>query len=66
MSTTIVVLATGGTIDKAYPRTMQGYAFEIDSPAVSRILEDVVLHPRCKVVVEQVLKKDSTVRLLEM
>lgn len=34
-------MATGGTIDKAYPRTTGGWAFEIGEPAAPRILERV-------------------------
>eukprot|EP00971_Amphidinium_carterae_P217323 4314332-Amphidinium_carterae.1 len=30
------VVATGGTIDKAYPRLVSGWAFEICDPAISR------------------------------
>lgn len=57
----IVILATGGTIDKAYPRTLNGYAFEIVSPpAAVRVLADVSI-PDGLVEVTQVLKKDSTV-----
>lgn len=54
----VAVLATGGTIDKGYPRATGGYAFEIDTPAATRILDAVQLRPA--VHVEQVLKKDST------
>lgn len=34
----ILFIQTGGTIDKDYPKTNSGYAFEIDEPAVSRVL----------------------------
>nr|XP_022329797.1 probable L-asparaginase 2 [Crassostrea virginica] len=34
----ILLIQTGGTIDKDYPRTNLGYAFEITEPAVNRIL----------------------------
>ena len=35
----ILLVQTGGTIDKDYPRKKGGYAFEIDEPAAGRILE---------------------------
>lgn len=54
------MLATGGTIDKGYPRSKLGYAFEIGDPAVSKVLESVAVHPNAHIEVEQVLKKDST------
>ncbi|XP_033733656.1 LOW QUALITY PROTEIN: uncharacterized protein LOC117322821 [Pecten maximus] len=38
MSDKILVLQTGGTIDKCYPKTILGYSFEIGEPAVSRVL----------------------------
>lgn len=61
-TTTVVVLATGGTIDKGYPKSKLGYAFEIgDRPAVQSILNNVTLHPSMvNITVEQVLRKDST------
>lgn len=34
----ILFIQTGGTIDKDYPKTKNGYAFEIAEPAVKRIL----------------------------
>ena len=40
----ITFIQTGGTIDKDYPKTTGGYAFEISEPAVKRIL-DKVTHP---------------------
>jgi L-asparaginase len=54
----ILFIQTGGTIDKAYPKTNHGYAFEIDSPAFTRILE----RARVKASFEQVTlcRKDST------
>ncbi|XP_062502035.1 uncharacterized protein LOC134179158 [Corticium candelabrum] len=36
--TDILIVQTGGTIDKDYPQTKGGYAFEIDEPAAKRIL----------------------------
>ena len=35
----LVVIQTGGTIDKAYPSRLQGYAFEIDEPAARRTID---------------------------
>mmetsp|Transcript_4844 Transcript_4844/g.10115 ORF Transcript_4844/g.10115 Transcript_4844/m.10115 type:complete len:467 (+) Transcript_4844:196-1596(+) len=37
----ITFLQTGGTIDKDYPRSKGGYAFEITDPAVERIVRNV-------------------------
>jgi L-asparaginase len=48
---------TGGTIDKDYPKTTHGYAFEISEPAVKRILEK--LNPSFEYEIRSVLKKDS-------
>jgi L-asparaginase len=31
----------GGTIDKDFPRAVQGYGFEISEPAVARVLKDI-------------------------
>ena len=42
--TEICILTTGGTIDKDYPRSTGGYAFEINEPAVGRILEGYRSH----------------------
>jgi hypothetical protein len=36
----IAFVQTGGTIDKDYPRSTLGYAFEIADPAVERIIAD--------------------------
>ena len=52
----IVIVATGGTIDKDYPKLTGGYAFEICDPAASHILECVPGYLACVV---SVLKKDS-------
>jgi len=48
---------TGGTIDKDYPKTTKGYAFEISEPAVQRILEKI--NPAFEYEVLSALKKDS-------
>jgi len=53
----VVFIQTGGTIDKDYPRTQKGYAFEIGEPAVKRILEKA--HPSFNFEVISLLKKDS-------
>jgi L-asparaginase len=53
----IVFIQAGGTIDKDYPRTRKGYAFEIGEPAVKRILGKV--HPSFDFEVISLLKKDS-------
>ena len=53
----IAVLATGGTIDKDYPRATMGYAFEIDEPAANRVLGDLPLS--VNFTTTSVLKKDS-------
>ena len=53
----IVFLQTGGTIDKDYPKSTRGYAFEISEPAVKRILENV--HPAIEYEILTVLRKDS-------
>jgi len=37
----ISFIQTGGTIDKDYPRSKGGYAFEITDPAVERIIKNV-------------------------
>lgn len=53
----ITFLQTGGTIDKDYPRSLGGYAFEIGPPAAARILER--LNPTFGYAIETVLQKDS-------
>jgi L-asparaginase len=56
----ITFLQTGGTIDKDYPAgdNNHGYAFEITTPAVRRILEK--LDPlECEYEIVECLKKDS-------
>ncbi len=53
----ITFIQTGGTIDKDYPRTTKGYAFEISEPAVKRVLEK--LNPAFEFEIITVLKKDS-------
>lgn len=53
----ILIIQTGGTIDKDYPKTNKGYAFEIDEPAVKRVLENAFTGFEYEVV--SLLKKDS-------
>lgn len=53
----IVFIQAGGTIDKDYPRTQKGYAFEIGEPAVKRILGKI--HPSFELEVISLVKKDS-------
>ena len=53
----LLFLQTGGTIDKDYPRTRGGYAFEISDPAVERILERV--NPSLAYRIDSIAKKDS-------
>lgn len=53
----ITFIQTGGTIDKDYPKTTKGYAFEIAEPAVKRILEKV--NPNFQFDIISILKKDS-------
>ena len=57
--TSLVVIGMGGTIDKEYPRTANGYAFEIDEPAAERVLSGLpFLGLQWRV--ESVCRKDST------
>jgi L-asparaginase len=53
----VVFIQTGGTIDKDYPKTDRGYAFEFGEPAVERILQRV--NPCFDFEVVSVLEKDS-------
>jgi len=53
----ITFIQTGGTIDKDYPKTIGGYAFEISEPAVIRILEK--LNPSFEYEIISVCRKDS-------
>ena len=55
----LLVLATGGTFDKDYPRVHSGYAFEIGEPAAERMLASMpFLGVEWRV--ESVCAKDST------
>ena len=53
----IIFIQTGGTIDKEYPKTTKGYAFEIGEPAVKRILQKV--NPTFEFEITSLLQKDS-------
>lgn len=53
----ITFIQTGGTIDKDYPKSVKGWAFEIGSPAVERILKK--LNPSFEYKVVSLSKKDS-------
>lgn len=53
----ILIIQTGGTIDKDYPQKNKGYAFEIDEPAATRILENA--EPGFQYEINSLLKKDS-------
>ena len=55
----MTVLGMGGTIDKDYPRSQMGYAFEIDEPAAKRVLEGLP-HSGIAFEVVSVCRKDST------
>ena len=55
----VLVLGMGGTIDKDYPRSTMGYAFEIDDPAAERILAEM-RHLNFSWRVESICRKDST------
>ena len=53
----ILFIQTGGTIDKDYPHTTKGWAFEFGEPAVNRILSK--LDPSFDFKVVTALQKDS-------
>ncbi|MGE5329515.1 MAG: asparaginase domain-containing protein [Deltaproteobacteria bacterium] len=53
----ITFIQTGGTIDKDYPKTTKGYAFEITDSAVTRIIEKVNANFEYEIITA--LKKDS-------
>ena len=57
MINSILFIQTGGTIDKDYPRSTGGYAFEITTPAVERMLECIT--PVFSYRVLPLLQKDS-------
>lgn len=53
----IVFIQTGGTIDKDYPHSTKGWAFEFGEPATNRILEK--LNPSFDYEVVTAFQKDS-------
>jgi L-asparaginase len=53
----ITFIQTGGTIDKDYPKTTKGYAFEFGEPATRRILKK--LNPSFKYEILTACQKDS-------
>ncbi len=53
----LVFIQTGGTIDKDYPHTTKGWAFEFGEPATSRILEK--LNPSFEYEILTSCQKDS-------
>eukprot|EP00912_Choanoflagellata_sp_UC4_P002446 UC4_evm3s1546 len=53
----LLILQTGGTIDKVYPKSQMGYNFEICEPAVERIFQRV--RPAFDVEIETICRKDS-------
>lgn len=53
----ITFIQTGGTIDKDYPKTTKGYAFEYGEPATQRILEK--LNPSFEYEILTACQKDS-------
>ncbi len=53
----IIFIQTGGTIDKDYPHTTKGWAFEFGEPATNRILEK--LNPSFDYEVLTAFQKDS-------
>ena len=60
MASGLVIIDTGGTMSKTYPRATLGYAFEMgDEPAATRILRHVSLAREAPRVV-RVCAKDST------
>ncbi len=56
----LTVIGMGGTIDKDYPRSIRGYAFEIDEPAAGRVLSELPHNLRIDHSVVSVCRKDST------
>ncbi|MDA3906761.1 MAG: asparaginase domain-containing protein [Bacteroidales bacterium] len=54
----ITLIQTGGTIDKDYPKSIKGWAFEIGEPAFLRIIEKLPNSKKWEII--PLLKKDST------
>jgi L-asparaginase len=57
MNDKILFIQTGGTIDKDYPHTTKGWAFEFGEPATTRILEK--LNPSFEYEIITSCQKDS-------
>lgn len=55
----ILFIQMGGTIDKTYPRTKNGYSFEIGDPAFQKILDKVRPSLAFKFKSKTVCQKDS-------
>ena len=56
----IIFLTTGGTIDKDYPHTTNGWAFEFgDETAIERLLSQRFINPSVTYDIISVCKKDS-------
>ncbi len=53
----LIFIQTGGTIDKDYPHTTRGWAFEFGEPASKRILEK--LNPSFEYEIIKFCQKDS-------
>ena len=53
----ITIISTGGTIDKEYPKTVGGYAFEMGESAAAKIMQ--LANTKVKVNVIELMKKDS-------
>ena len=53
----IIFIQTGGTIDKDYPHTTKGWAFEFGKPATTRVLEK--LNPSFEYEILTAFQKDS-------
>ena len=54
----ILIIQTGGTIDKNYPKSINGWGFEIDNAAVDQILSNKALSVDYRII--SACKKDST------
>ena len=54
----ILIIQTGGTIDKIYPKSINGWGFEIEDAAVHRILSKKELSVDYRII--SACKKDST------
>lgn len=59
----VLFIQTGGTIDKDYPKVTKGYAFDISTPAIERVLP--LANPTFEYEVMPLLQKDSQEITLE-